>query len=129
MVLTRRSRSLVASITAVVLLLCQAAFAAQACAHPLAAASTESSAAAPCHDAPAESPTPATQLPTPTVCATATALPDAAKVPVFALADLPAVAVGYETVETPARAGLGQQTVQAVCYSPPLSILHCRFLN
>ena len=128
MLLTRSSRSLVAFVTAVLLLLCQTAFAAHACANTLPPSSTENSAAAPCHEAGADSTLPA-QLPAPTVCEAATALPDAAKVPVFALSDLPSIVVAYEPFAADAAPAARQQTVQAVCHSPPLSILHCRFLN
>ena len=129
MALTRSSRSLVALVTAILLLLCQTAFAAQVCAHTLAPALPENSAAAPCHEVSGESTTPTQQLPASSVCEAANALPDAAKVPVFALADLPSIVVAYEPFAARADTTARGQTVQAVCYSPPLSILHCRFLN
>ena len=128
MLLTRSSRSFVATITAVLLLLCQTAFAAQACAHTLASSTPENSATAPCHEATGDSTAPA-QLPAPTVCEAATALPDAAKVPVLALSDLPSIIVAYEPFASPGGPGARQQSVQAFCQSPPLSVLHCRFLN
>jgi hypothetical protein len=128
MIRTRSSRSLVALITALLLLMCQTAFATQACAHNVvpAAADTMSE---PCHESSAESGTPEQAPAASTTCAVANALPDAAKVPVIALGDLPAVAVTYLKLPAPARSARVLQTVQAVCYSPPLSILHCRFLN
>ena len=128
MVLTRSSRSLVAFVAAVLLLLCQTALAAQACAHTGAPAQTES-AAAPCHGAGGESPAPEKQLPAPTACEAANALPDGAKMPVFALGDLPTMLVAYEQSAVPGTTARGPQTLDAVCHSPPLSILHCRLLN
>ena len=129
MALTRSTRSAVALVTAVLLLLCQIAFAAQACAHTSPPAPAEHPAAAPCHQSPAESGAPAQHVPAPTACEVSKAVPDVAKVPVFALSDLPAIVVVYEQLAMPARPVRGQDTVHAVCYSPPLSILHCRFLN
>ena len=129
MALTRKPRSFVALVTAILLLLCQTAFAAQACAHTLAPAQTESSSAAPCHGMSGDSTTPTQQAPTTTACEAANALPDPAKVPVFALSDLPSIVVAYEPFSARAGATRREQAVQAVCYSPPLSILHCRFLN
>jgi hypothetical protein len=129
MLRTRSTRSLVALITALLLLICQTAFATQACAHSFAPAPADSM-SAPCHETSAESGTPEKQAPAAsTGCAVANALTDVAKVPVFALSDLPAVLVTYLPLPAPLRSTRALQTVQAVCYSPPLSILHCRFLN
>jgi hypothetical protein len=129
MIRSRSSRSLVALITALLLLMCQTAFAAQACAHSFAPAPADSM-SAPCHETATDSSVPEEQAPaiSPS-CAVANGLPDAAKVPVIALFDLPAVAVTYLKRPAPPRSTRALQTVQAVCYSPPLSILHCRFLN
>jgi hypothetical protein len=129
MVRNRSTRSLVAFITALLLLMCQTAFATQACAHYVAPAAADTM-SEPCHETSAESGTPEKHAPAAsTTCAVANAVPDAAKVPVIALFDLPAVAVTYLELAAPARSTRELQTVQAVCYSPPLSILHCRFLN
>jgi hypothetical protein len=125
MVLSRSSRSFVASLTAVLLLLCQTAFAAQACAHAVRDAQPESI-AAPCHEAASENT--GNRVPAASSCEATKALPDSAKVPVLDLADLPTMLMAYEQAAlpgTPSRI----QYVQAVCHSPPLSILHCRFLN
>ena len=127
MVRTRSSRSFVALLTALMLLLCQTAFAAQACAHTVTPAQPESI-AMPCHGAPAGDDT-GKQLPASTTCDAATALPDVAKVPVLAVTDLPAVLVAYVETAVPGTPSRGTQRVQAVCHSPPLSILHCRLLN
>src|SRR5690242_10802728 len=104
MVVRRSSRSFVALLTAVMLLLCQTAFAAQACAHTLTPAQPEGI-AAPCHesaggDAGKQAPAASTN------CDAATALPDVAKVPVIAVTDLPAVLVAYAAAAvlgTPSR--------------------------
>ena len=129
--LSRSSRSFVAVVTAFVLLLCQTAFAAQACAHMPVPEQPQSAAAAPCHDAAAESSAPAQQqIPEQSsVCEAANGLPDTGKIPVFELTDLPAAVVTYEPYAVPVYIGHRLQKVQAVCHSPPLSILHCRFLN
>jgi hypothetical protein len=127
--LTCSSRSLVAWVTAILLLLCQTAFAAQACAHTAQAAPAESLSATPCHDQSGDSTTPTKQLPTASTCESANALPDAANIPVFALTDLPSIVVAYEPFAARAGTAVRGQDVQAVCYSPPLSVLHCRFLN
>jgi hypothetical protein len=130
MVRTRSSRSLVALITALLLLMCQTAFAVQACAHKFVPAITDTM-SAPCHETSDGSSAPDDKAPAAaTSCEVANAVPDAAaKVSVFALADLPAVAVTYLQLPAPPRSARVLQTVQAVCHSPPLSILHCRFLN
>jgi len=126
MVLTRSSRSFVALLTAILLLLCQTAFAAQACAHTVTPAQP-AGITAPCHE-PAGDAT-GKQVPASTTCDAATALPDAAKVPVLAVTDFPAILVAYEHAAVPGTASRGAQRVRPVCHSPPLSILHCRFLN
>ena len=126
MVRTRSSRSFVALLTALMLLLCQTAFAAQACAHTLRPAQPEGI-TAPCHESGGADT--GKQIPATTTCDAATALPDAAKVPVLAVTDLPAILVAYEPATAIGIQSGGAQRVQAVCHSPPLSILHCRFLN
>jgi hypothetical protein len=129
MIRTRSSRSLVALITALLLLMCQTAFAMQACAHSFVPA-TADTISAPCHETPENSSAPEKQPAASASCEVANALPDAAaKVPVVAIGDLPAVAVTYLQLPAPPRSARALQTVQAVCHSPPLSILHCRFLN
>jgi hypothetical protein len=129
MIRTRTSRSLVALITAVLLLMCQTAFAAQACAHAFVAAAADVM-SAPCHESSGDSGSAEKDAPAaPTTCEVANALPDAGKLPVFALRDLPAVVVTYLRLADPQPAALALHSVQAVCHSPPLAILHCRFLN
>ena len=129
MALSRSSRSFVTLTTAVLLVLCQTAIAAQVCAHTSLPATTENSAAAGCHQAPADSNGPAEGPSTPTTCEASNALPDAAKVPVFAVGDLPTILVAYDLFALLSRPAHGHQRVQPICYSPPLSILHCRLLN
>ena len=123
--LSRGSRALVAWLAAVLLVMCQTAFAAQACASDLARSST-TSAAAPCHEAAeADSSVP---LRGASACEATKAVADPAKIPVFGISDMPAVIVAiYEP--TAQVTSLAPRHVQAVCYSPPLTILHCRFLN
>ena len=126
MVCTRSSRSLVALLTALMLLLCQTAFAAQACAHTVMPEQPES-VAMPCHES-ADGDAGEQGLAS-TTCDAGTALPDAAKVPLLAVTDLPAILVAYAPAAATAIRSVGAQRVQAVCHPPPLSILHCRFLN
>jgi hypothetical protein len=129
MIRTRASRSLVALITALLLMVCQTAFAAQACAHNFAPAEVDVT-TPPCHGALDNSGSPAKQAPAATSgCEVANALTDAAKVPVFALSDLQTVVVTYLDLPAPRHTSHPIRNVQAVCHSPPLSILHCRFLN
>jgi hypothetical protein len=129
MIRNRSSRSLVALVTALLLLMCQTAFAAQACAHSFTPAGADAM-TQPCHETTSEAASPQQQAPAASKsCEVANALSDAAKAPVFALADLPAVVIRYIDAPAPERTLRVLQTVQAVCYSPPLSILHCRFLN
>ena len=92
MVRTRSSRSVVAVITALLLLMCQTAFAAQACAHTYQPAAADAM-SAPCHETSGDSTAPETPPAASASCGVANALPDAAKVPVFALSDLPAVII------------------------------------
>ena len=129
MIRNRSSRSLVALITALLLLMCQTAFAAQACAHGFTPAVADAM-TAPCHETASDSASPEKPAPAAsTTCEVANALSDAAKVPVLALSDLHAVAIAYLDAPAAPRASSALQTVHAVCHSPPLSILHCRFLN
>lgn len=127
MIRSRSSRSLIALITALLLLACQVAFAAEACASSMRGMS-ESMAAMPCHDAEGEHGSPVDQAPATSGCQAGKAVADPVKTPVFALADLPAMRVTYlERVVSSSAA----RTVPAhvVCSSPPLTILHCRLLN
>ena len=129
MIRPRSSRSLVALVTAMLLLMCQTAFAAQACTHVFTSAAADAI-SAPCHETPSESASPERQAPAAsTSCEVAKVLPDGSKLPVFALSDLDSVAVAYLDAPPALRTSRALQTVQAVCHSPPLSILHCRFLN
>src|SRR5215208_6483019 len=127
MICSRRSRSTIALVTAILLFLCQAAFAAQACAHRMSAASVES-ASAPCHETADSADPPAKQAPVSSACEAAKAVPDAVKLPVVAVTDFPSLSVVYLM---PASDGTSQRdpAALAVCHSPPLNLLHCRFLN
>jgi hypothetical protein len=127
MIRHRASRSLIALVTALLLLACQVAFAAEACANSIGRTS-ENTAAMPCHDAADERGSPAGQAPAVSGCEASKAVADPVKVPVFALADLRAVLVTY--LQPIAVAAVTRALApQAVCSSPPLTILHCRLLN
>jgi hypothetical protein len=122
------SRSAVAFLTALLLLLCQAASAAQACVH--APVASDLAAAPPCHNVGENdhSNTPSSPA-SASVCDAAKAVGEATKIPVLALAQLPVIAITYSQPPAQAMRSHAPDTIRAVGYSPPLSILHCRFLN
>jgi hypothetical protein len=126
MAVTRSYRSFVAVLAAFVLLLCQTAFAAEACTNTIAPAAHDGS-AAPCHERASSTALPA-QLPSPGVCE-AQAIPDAGKVHVPALTDLPAISIAYERAGVADAVTLAAQAVRPACHSPPLTVLHCRLRN
>ena len=127
MLCRRRSRSTIALVTAILLFVCQTAFAAQACAHAITAAPTES-VSAPCHETTDGGGSPAKQAPASSACEAAKAVPDAAKLPVAAVTELESLPVVYLVLASNG-ASRRQPAALAVCHSPPLSVLHCRFLN
>ena len=125
MSLARSSRSVIALATALLLFLCQTAFALQACAHFVDAASS-TSAGPPCHETANAA---HTGVPLSAGACDTKAVGDYAKVTVWTLADLPAIPVTYSETDAPVASTGAPPVVHAVCYSPPLSILHCRLLN
>jgi hypothetical protein len=125
--LRRSTRAIIAVVTALLLLACQTAFAAQACAHGF--ASAESASATPCHDMAGEESTPSQQTGASSDCEAAKAVVEAVKLPAFSVADLPVVALLHYETAVVAQASSRRSTTQAVCSSPPLTLLHCRFLN
>ena len=126
MIRNRASRSLIALVTALMLLACQVAFAAAACANGV--RESESTAAMPCHHEEGDRGSPVDTAPAAGGCQAGKAVAEPAKVPVFALADLPAVVVTYlEPVALDAAARTHH--AHFVSSSPPLPILHCRLLN
>ena len=126
--LPKSVRRAVALITAALLLLCQVAFAAQACANGIGSVGSAPAAQAPCHGVGAED---ASGVPAATPsCEASNALADSAKLPIFDVTDWPAVAIARLIEPYPlANLASAPQAVNAVCHSPPLSILHCRLLN
>ncbi len=125
----RSSKSVIALLTAVLLLVCQTAFNAQAWGTSP-ATSAGPAAAVPCHGVPEdtvdlESPTPATVA---AGCEASKAVGDAVKIPTLAAAYVLPVAIVYDTAG-PRRFLAARSTLQFVCSSPPLTLLHCRFLN
>jgi len=125
--LTRSTRSAVALVTALLLLFCQAAFAAQACAHT--AVLAQPAETAPCHGTSEHGNDGAPATPAANACDAGKAVGDAAKVQVLTLAELPVAAIAYGEVVPQRVRSVAPSCANAVCYSPPLSILHCRFLN
>jgi hypothetical protein len=129
MTLSRSSRSVVALITAVLLLLCQAALAAQACGHMFVPQSP--AAPVPCHEsmdgAGSMQHTPAAV----SDCDAPKAIAAAVKIPVFSVTDFPPLPLllAYQDAEPVVRLSFTPHAVPALCHSPPLNLLHCRFLN
>jgi hypothetical protein len=127
MSLKRSTRSPLALITALLLLLCQTAFAAQACARSFANAQGDAppacdESAGHAQDHRKSSSTAAD------VCPSGKAIGAAAKVEVHSLTELPAITVSYSDAIAVVTAS-ATPAVPAFCHSPPLTVLHCRFLN
>lgn len=122
--LTRSNRALVAFFTALLLLLCQTAFAAQACAHGFASQAAGNELGAQCHDRANDDPSGSSAA---TGCEASKALSEDVKVPAFAAVELPVFAVPRADIGLVSQA-FGPRITRAVCSSPPLNLLHCRFL-
>ena len=116
MTISRTARKLVALLAALMLLGCQTAAAAEACAHGFTSAPAKI-AATPCHEA--ETGAPADEAPAAGACQAAKAIADQVKAPVFTLADLPSVLVAYLETAEPTIAVRSLHAVSAVCSSPP----------
>jgi hypothetical protein len=125
--LRRSSRSIVALITAVLLLLCQTAFAAQACGHDF-VSTNPSTASVPCHEGMDEGGSMPHTPAAASACDAPKAVAEAVKVPVFSITDFPALPIAHESVAPVTRLSF-TPLVRAACHSPPLTLLHCRFLN
>jgi hypothetical protein len=126
MKLSRTSKAIVALLTAACLLLCQTLAFAQMCGIAPTPGQDAQSIAMPCHMAAVDDGA-AQHSASPGVCDVSQALPETAKVPVFALADLPVLLVEARDAVAPLQSVL-PQAVQAVCSSRPLTVLHCRLL-
>lgn len=126
MPLARRSRAFVAIVTAVLVLLCQTAYAARSCAP--AAPAPDAAATAPCHGDAGTAPEPSPRA-AHGVCEAAKATAEAAKIHIYAPGELPAMAVAYSGAAAATDPVRASQPLHAVCYSPPLTLLHCRLLN
>ena len=123
--LGRRARVFVAWLAALLLVMCQTAFAAQACAADLARPATTTT-SAPCHEADhADSSVPAHAA---SACEATKAVADPVKLPAFSIADTPTTLVAFPA-PVAGKPSLAIQHVYALCHSPPLTVLHCRFLN
>ena len=123
--LTHSHRAIVAFITALLLLLCQTAFAAQVCAHNVASQAASNELGAPCHDRAGDSPSDSSAA---AGCEASKAVSEAVKIPAFAAIELPVFAVPRAEISVVSLA-FAPRLTQAVCSSPPLNLLHCRFLN
>ena len=126
--LSRSSRSIIALLTAVLLLLCQTAFAAQACGHGF-VSDNASAVSAPCHETMEDSRSVPQEPAAVSACDAPKAVAEAVKIPVLSVTDFPALPlVRYEPAPVK-LASLAPHAVHAVCHSPPLTLLHCRLLN
>jgi hypothetical protein len=115
-------RRLIAVLTAVLLLLCQTSALAQLCVTDTPGETP--AAAAPCHgmrDASSQ-PAPAS------TCEASQALAETSKVPVFLFPAEPVLVIATRHLARPLKSAT-HAAVHAVCSSPPLTVLHCRFLN
>src|SRR5262245_2238294 len=121
--LSRLQKRLTALTTALLLTLCQLAFAAQACAHGVAA--KEAATSMPCHDMDS---TPATPKPA-SVCDVPTPVGADISLPILSIADLPGLATGPLATGPIETASPYRYAIQAAYHPPPLTVLHCRFLN
>ena len=129
----KRTRRGLALLTAVLVFMCQTAAAAAACSHSFAAA--EDVGSAPCHhsmdaagDAIAGETAPAVPAAS-SNCGAATALSQQVELPIFALTDLPPLALVLFQQPTNKVASVATHVSANPCSSPPLTLLHCRFLN
>ena len=123
--ITRTSRRMIAVLTAMLLLLCQAALAARACANYLAPAAK---AAASCHDGMGKA-DPAAPLPeTMPACAPALSA-EGPSLSIVAVTALPALLLAAPAPATPNARERDTPARHARGRPPPLTVLHCRFLN
>ena len=130
---SRRTRRAVALLTAVLLFVCQTAVAAAACAGGIAAAASKPQ-TTPCHqgvdvaDISIDETTP--QVPAvPSACDAAKVLSQQIELPSIPLADLPSLALPSSQLPWHEVASIAPDSAANPCSSPPLTVLHCRFLN
>jgi hypothetical protein len=126
---TRSSRARVALITAVLLFLCQAASAAQVCAHAY-TVERASDAGMPCHgaDGSADAGDGGHAPAIPSGCDAPQAIGDAVKIPACSAAALPALFLASYLPHRIDSAWTQTHAFYAGC-PPPLIRLHCRLLN
>jgi hypothetical protein len=127
MMLGRSNRRMIAMVTALLLLLCQVAFAAEICAQQVAAHAD--SAVAPCHHVgdgegstvpPAETSGGGCEAPALTG--------HAIDLPILAVTAFPALLIDAPALAPATARASAAPAVEVHCRPPPLSILHCRFL-
>ena len=131
--LSRHRQRGVALLTAVLLLLCQTAFAAAACAHTAAVlASVGEAGALPCHENIAEA---ATSDSAPnaasaqSACDAPKAVSQLAAFPIIAIGDMPSLLLPKSVLHVVAVHQAAPVHDASPCSSPPFTVLHCRFLN
>ena len=122
---TRSNRRGIALLAAILLVLCQAAFVAQAYAQVGAAADAV---ALPCHHASDDAdPAPSHEGVRPG-CEAPAMTAEPVNVPLTALAALPSITLTASPPHVDGRFP-GLQAYEPDCRPPPLTVLHCRFLN
>src|SRR5438105_2922738 len=126
--LSGSSRSVIALLTAAMLLLCQMSAAAQACAHTFTVA--DAAATPPCHESMVGQASRPGLPETASICDASKAVSEVPPSPVASITDWPALPVEYFEPSSPKNASLVSSVVNAVCFSPPpLTVLHCKLLN
>ena len=125
--LGRSKRRMIATVTALLLLLCQVAFAAEICAQQVAAHAD--AAVAPCHHV--HDGEGSTLPPTETSgggCEAPALTGHAVDPPILAVTALPALLIDAPALASETARAPTARALEVHCRPPPLSILHCRFL-
>ena len=121
------ARRFVAFVTALLLLMCQTAVAAQACDHPVGSAYA-ADAQPPCHatDDAAHGGSHGTHALS--ACDAAKAVGDAVKIPLADVTDLPALSAAILPAQPLVLRTAFARAPAVQCHPPPLNLLHCRML-
>jgi hypothetical protein len=121
---TRSNRRTIALITAILLLLCQTAFAAQACAQHVAVVDTASVS---CHEI-AESEDSTAPAHRDSTCEAPALAAEPVNLPLASVTALPGLLLPPAAVSGIDAGASGVLAATTQCRAPPLTVLHCRFL-
>ena len=123
----RAAKRTVGVVTALLLLLCQTTALAEICLTTPVQDDAAARATMPCHGS-ADDANVLSHLPAaPSVCDASQAIAETANVPVLELPAVPILIIAARDVVTRFDTGI-TRPAHAVCSSPPLTVLHCRFL-